>query len=986
MRRHPALILAACFMVFACGNSSTTHAVDAGPGDVVGAEALAPETTPPGPGCQCGNGFCETACGEHLPGDGFCRDDCCICGDGHCQQDQCGEAWAEGAHTCATDCAECGNGSCDPGEGPVKCPLDCCGSCGDGQCKGGECGEDPESCKADCGKHACGNGACEPGENPMDCVEDCEPYACGNHTCEPGEDPGSCPQDCDTSCGDCKCDGGETYDNCPIDCGFCGDGYCIQHCPYLPESPAECPLDCCLPQCAGKECGPDECGGQCGQCPDGSTCGVDGTCEPLCVPFCAPGQECGPDHCGGDCGECGEGKECLGDGTCFCLPQCEGKQCGTDGCDGACGSCPDTHSCNDDGLCKCDGDCAGKECGDDGCGGACGICANPGDACVAGVCTCPPDCVGKECGPDGCGESCGVCSNTQDECLDGLCTCTPACELKNCGPDGCGGNCGKCAGPGECVDGECQCLPDCDWKECGDDGCGGSCGDCVGDGAACADGLCVCFPNCAGKQCGPDGCGGFCGWCEDDEKCLAGDCYCDPQCEDKFCGPDACGFDCGVGDNCPNDSEECLNGVCVGDGVCHDGDQDQWDGCYNGAIQEFQANTFGLFSQRYPSAAGFSDGSYVLVWQSWEQDGEENGIFGQRVTADGSNEGSEFMVHESGYGNQRHPRVAALADDRFVVVWQDSATGTGFDGTALRVYDVNGAEQSGVMSLDETQVPNAARRPAVAAAGTGYLAVWEVCPPDQLPELGADGDNCGVFGRHFDAAGAAGDEFQVNTTFTASQSKPAVAGLPDGGFVVVWQSYGQDGDQEGIVGRLYESTGQPVGPEFLVNAYAAGTQELPDVAAIKSGAASGFVVVWSGEGEDDPNGVYRRSFDVPGPTAGTEHRVNYKTEFVHTGARVAALLDDFFVVTWEGELQDGSGSGIFGNVFSWDEALVTGEFGAGKYTEGDQSSPAVAALPSLGVTPGTGFIVVWASAAQDGSGDGVFALRMRATDTGLVYH
>ena len=247
----------------------------------------------------CGNGFCEPECGEHLPGDSFCIPDCCVCGDGNCQQQQCGEAWEQGNFTCASDCAGCGNGSCDPGEGPSLCPEDCCGTCGDGACKGGECGENAQGCPADCGAFACGNGVCEPGENPIDCVEDCEPFACGNETCEPGESAATCPEDCAASCGDCECEGGESYSSCPIDCGFCGDGYCIEHCPYIPESAMLCLLDCCKPECEGKECGPDGCGGRCGECP-----GVDAGCSGglcICNADCL-GKECGSDGCGGTCG------------------------------------------------------------------------------------------------------------------------------------------------------------------------------------------------------------------------------------------------------------------------------------------------------------------------------------------------------------------------------------------------------------------------------------------------------------------------------------------------------------------------------------------------------------------------------------------------------------------------------------------------------------------------------------------------------------
>ncbi len=86
----------------------------------------------------------------------------------------------------------------------------------------------------------------------------------------------------------------------------------------------------CFPDCDGKECGDDGCGGNCGVCAQGWVCSPNsGLCEPLCgdgtcdvsedailcpidccVPDCA-GLECGPDPvCGQSCGACLWGDVC----------------------------------------------------------------------------------------------------------------------------------------------------------------------------------------------------------------------------------------------------------------------------------------------------------------------------------------------------------------------------------------------------------------------------------------------------------------------------------------------------------------------------------------------------------------------------------------------------------------------------------------------------------------------------------------------------
>ena len=50
------------------------------------------------------------------------------------------------------------------------------------------------------------------------------------------------------------------------------------------------PPDLCLPQCAGKACGPDGCGASCGACDAGFLCSAAGACEPDCTPV--PASPC----------------------------------------------------------------------------------------------------------------------------------------------------------------------------------------------------------------------------------------------------------------------------------------------------------------------------------------------------------------------------------------------------------------------------------------------------------------------------------------------------------------------------------------------------------------------------------------------------------------------------------------------------------------------------------------------------------------------
>ena len=81
--------------------------------------------------------------------------------------------------------------------------------------------------------------------------------------------------------------------------------------PDVPAPPPDVPDDLgCVPQCAGKACGPDGCGGICGTCEAGTTCQSGACVSTVCTPFCQPGWECGPDGCDGSCGTCGAGEVC----------------------------------------------------------------------------------------------------------------------------------------------------------------------------------------------------------------------------------------------------------------------------------------------------------------------------------------------------------------------------------------------------------------------------------------------------------------------------------------------------------------------------------------------------------------------------------------------------------------------------------------------------------------------------------------------------
>jgi len=383
---------------------------------------------------------------------------------------------------------------------------------------------------------------------------------------------------------------------------------------------------------------------------------------------------------------------------------------------------------------------------------------------------------------------------------------------------------------------------------------------------------------------------------------------------------------------------------------------------------EFQVNTFTTFLQVAPAVSADANGDFVVVWSDFTQDGSVFGIFGQRYDASGVRRGNEFQINTYTTDSQYLPAVASDLNGNFVVVWTSYGQGAGTDyglgyGYAIvgRRFNAAGVAQGGEFLASYVTFAQNAARVATDAAGN-FVVVWQSYNQDSYGYYG-------VFGRRFDAAGAPrGGEFRVNTYTTNNQDAPALAVDPSGNFVVVWQSYGQDGDTFAVIGQRFDASGARQGGEFQVNTYTTGSQALPAVSADANG---NFIVVWSSFGQDGSGlGVFGQRFNAAGVRQGGEFRVNAYTTGQQNAAAIAADANGNFTVVWGSSAQEGSDYGVFGQRFDAAGVRQGSEFRVNTYTTGVQ------AIPMIGSDPDGDFVVVWGSGNdQDGSYYGVFGQR-----------
>lgn len=270
----------------------------------------------------------------------------------------------------------------------------------------------------------------------------------------------------------------------------------------------------------------------------------------------------------------------------------------------------------------------------------------------------------------------------------------------------------------------------------------------------------------------------------------------------------------------------------------------------------------------------------------------------------------------------------------------------------------------GAESRVNTATAGSQQLPAIASLKSGYVVVWS----SNLQ----DGSGYGIYAQRYNLLGTKlGAAFLVNTETAKDQVQPAIARLSDGGFAIVWQSLAQDGSDLGVYGQRYTALGAKAGGEFRVNTAIANAQSAPAVAGLSRG---GFVVVWQSQLQDKSgSGIYAQRYDARGKPAGVEFRVNQIATNDQAYPTIAALTGGGFTIAWQSDGQDGSGLGVYARQFD-SAGIPTGrEFRVNKTTAGNQSLPSAAALND------GGFVIAWQSHLQDGSGLGVYAQRFGAT-------
>ncbi|MET4206713.1 AIDA repeat-containing protein [Bradyrhizobium sp. LA2.1] len=323
---------------------------------------------------------------------------------------------------------------------------------------------------------------------------------------------------------------------------------------------------------------------------------------------------------------------------------------------------------------------------------------------------------------------------------------------------------------------------------------------------------------------------------------------------------------------------------------------------------EFLVNTQTNGSQASPVVTGLSNGGFVVSWQ--DQNSTSGDIKAQIYGANGAPVGGEFLINSVTANNQNTPAITGLPNGGFVVAWTNQ--GSVAPDIKAQVYDANGAKVGSEFLVNSASANFDQERASIATLSNGdFVVTWNDFRTGNWEVRGQ------VFHPGASGATKVGSEFTVDTAYYNSRMVAGVTGLANGNFVISFEDTSGE-----IRAQVFTAGGSKVGSEFQVNTQTGGNQGFSSITALTGG---GFVVTWSDEGTADGSGsgIKAQVYDTAGNKIGGEYIVNSQTNSYQYYPTVSALANGGFVISWQDfsqTLGDNSSYGITAQVFNLSNA------------------------------------------------------------------
>ncbi len=332
--------------------------------------------------------------------------------------------------------------------------------------------------------------------------------------------------------------------------------------------------------------------------------------------------------------------------------------------------------------------------------------------------------------------------------------------------------------------------------------------------------------------------------------------------------------------------------------------------------------------QNSASVAMDANGNFVVVWSSKDQDGSSSSVYYRRYNSDGDAQDSAVRatINSFSSGQQRDPDIAMNDAGQFAIVWEGEGVGD-TEGIFARIFDPSGNPYDDPFLVNSNTTIGTQSNPAVGIDGVGNIVVaWNQTnqhiaagyyaldgtpgpsfdTTSPLYALMGESQNASVSVREdgliaiaYEIKPILSSNWDIHVQlFKAGLTNPSLSPIPltnqstsgdqlnpsvwfsdtDDTVVVTWDGEGNipgHVDDTGVFARRFQvtthaiinPTATPLANEFRVNVTTSGDQGAASVAGLNG---NNFVVVWSGRGPGDNDGIFMRSFDAAPFSAGDD--------------------------------------------------------------------------------------------------------------------
>lgn len=380
--------------------------------------------------------------------------------------------------------------------------------------------------------------------------------------------------------------------------------------------------------------------------------------------------------------------------------------------------------------------------------------------------------------------------------------------------------------------------------------------------------------------------------------------------------------------------------------------------------EEFVLNELTSGDQHAATVVSTSSGTYLASWTSKKTIQDHERVYLRATTCAGGVGLTDALVQatdveaSSGGSLLAHTAAGVLAiwSENFLVKFNDTR-----DYSVVTQGFSNYGKPVGDTFRPSADMQGNEFEPAIAPTPAGdFVLAWQ----DFNVEPGETNQASRIRWQRVDVHGHASSEI-VDVAPYSSEGlpiNPSVAAFPNGEFALVWQELGKDGDGDGIVLKRFTGEGDAIEPEVIVNSTTTDAQEHPTILA---GPGNRLFAVWESEEQDGSGtGLYGQLFDDGGGRIGGEFRINQQTVDSQETPRLTPVPGLGLLVNWRSRGQDGDGYGAFARGYSWSGSPLGDEFQLNTTTSGDQQEQTTAA-DLLG-----NILAVWSS-PQDGEKRGV---------------